>query len=55
MSQAQRDAIPAPADALMIFNTTTSEFNFWDPSTTSWEVFISSSIETVGPCGIRAA
>ena len=43
MSQIDRDVIAAPADALMIFNTTTSEFNYWDPSTGQWEVFITSA------------
>ena len=43
MTEAQRDAIASPAEALQIFNTTTGEFNYWDANTGQWEVFITSA------------
>ncbi|MEZ4783219.1 MAG: hypothetical protein R3F28_03965 [Candidatus Kapaibacterium sp.] len=43
MTEAQRDAIVSPAEALMIFNTTSGRFQYWDANTTSWETFLTSA------------
>ena len=43
MSEAQRDNIVAPAPSLVIYNTDTDEFNYWDPSTGQWEIFITTA------------
>lgn len=42
MTTTQRNAISSPAAGLMIFNTTTQKFNFYDTTTTaSWKVMFS--------------
>jgi len=38
MTTAQRNAIPSPANSLMIFNTTTGCFEFYDASSSSWKI-----------------
>lgn len=37
MTQTQRDAIASPANALLIFNTTAGQFEFYNAGTTSWD------------------
>jgi len=47
MSTASRDAIPSPADGLLIYNSSTNEFNFYNG--TEWAVIVSTFISaTVG-------
>ena len=43
MSEVDRDNIVAPAASLVIYNTDTDEFNYWDPSTGQWEIFITTA------------
>jgi hypothetical protein len=38
MTTAQRNAIPSPANSLMIFNTTTGCFEFYDQPSNSWKI-----------------
>ena len=37
MTTAQRDAISSPAESLLIFNTTTNSFNWFDDDNTTWK------------------
>ena len=43
MTTAQRNAIPTPAGALMIFNTTTENFEYWDAGSGQWETFVTTA------------
>ena len=43
MTTAQRDAIVGPAEALMIFNTTVGDFQYWDANTLQWETFVTTA------------
>ena len=43
MTEAERDAIVDPANSLMIFNTTTNEFDYYDGNTEDWETVITSA------------
>jgi hypothetical protein len=45
MTTAERNAIPSPATSLLIYNTTTGCFEFWDGS--AWRVL---SAQCVGGC-----
>ncbi len=42
MTEVQRDAVVSPASALMIFNTDSGEFQYWDADTDQWEIFVTS-------------
>ena len=42
MTEVQRDAVVSPASALMIFNTDSGEFQYWDADTGQWEIFVTS-------------
>ncbi len=42
MTEVQRDNVVSPASALMIFNTDSSEFQYWDADTDQWEIFLTS-------------
>lgn len=37
MTTLQRDAIPAPPDGLLVFNTTTELFSYWDATAGVWQ------------------
>lgn len=39
MTTAERNAIPSPANSLLIFNTTTNCFEWWSSATSSWQIF----------------
>lgn len=43
MTTTQRDAISSPAESLMIFNTTTNQFEWYDLDNTQWESIASGS------------
>jgi hypothetical protein len=38
MTTAQRNAIPSPANSLLIFNITTNCFEFYDATNTTWQI-----------------
>ena len=42
MTEVQRDDVVSPASALMIFNTDSGEFQYWDADTDQWEIFVTS-------------
>lgn len=53
MTQTQRDAISAPATGLIIYNTTTNAFNFYNG--TSWTALTSGSAGTVTSASVTTA
>lgn len=47
MSEAQRDAIASPANALQVFNTTTGKFNYYDSTNSVWKVSSGAGTDTL--------
>lgn len=46
MTTTQRDAISSPAESLLIFNTTTNSYNWYDEDGTAWREFGSSGVSS---------
>lgn len=52
MTTAQRNAIAAPANSLLIYNSTTLKYNYYDTASVSWFTFVRGVAQTYTPTNV---